>query len=322
MVARPPTTRLVDARAAAELLGVCRKTLIRWAKNGHIVSSRPNADGKWLFDVSSAGVTVPPPPVAPTAASAANHADDNNNHGVKAIYARVSTRKQLDDLQSQIQRLQAKYPDHVVFSDCASGLNFKRKGLLSLLQLAFERRLRIVRIAHRDRLCSFAYDLVEHVLRKHGAEIVVEADDLPPSAERELAEDVLAIITVFGARLNGSRSSGRRAAASKARQEGASGGGHRPASSSKAEGGGEDFTLAQDSDAADGSAEEGPADVLRRGEDGIQLCKRPGAPSRGAPLRRKVARRVERLEGGAPPEPVWGLAPVAVAGAVGSPQQD
>ena len=67
---------------------------------------------------------------------------------IEAIYARVSTRKQLDDLQSQIRTLTAKYPDHTVFSDCASGLDFKRKGLLSLLQLTFEGRLRLVRIAH------------------------------------------------------------------------------------------------------------------------------------------------------------------------------
>ena len=129
---------------------------------------------------------------------------------IDAIYARVSTRKRLNDLQSQVGGLKAKYPDHVVFTDCASGLNFKRKGLLSLLQLAFERRLRVVRVAHRDRLCRFAFDLLEHVFRVHGASVSVEASDLPSSAESELAEDVLAVITVFGARLHGARSSGRR----------------------------------------------------------------------------------------------------------------
>jgi putative resolvase len=129
---------------------------------------------------------------------------------IQAIYARVSTRKQLDDLQSQIRELSSKYPTHVVFSDCASGLNFKRKGLISLLQLAFEHRLQLVRITHRDRLCRFAFDLLEFVFNFHGAKIIVEANDIPPSAERELAEDVLSVITVFGARLYGARSAGRR----------------------------------------------------------------------------------------------------------------
>ena len=203
-----PTTRLVDAQTAESLLGVKRKTLIRWAKDGRIVFSRPHGKGKWLFDVGSVGVTLAPnvEPKRPRNTSV----EKEESGGVKAIYARVSTRKQLDDLQSQVAALTAKYPDHVVITDCGSGLNFKRKGLLSLLQLAFERRLQHVRIAHRDRLCRFAYDLIEHILNKHGAAIHVEAHDLPPSAERELAEDVLSVITVFGARLHGARSAGRR----------------------------------------------------------------------------------------------------------------
>ena len=161
---------------------------------------RPNPRGKWAFDVSSV-IDI----------STTDYRDGGAIHEpVSAIYARVSTRKQLNDLESQIRTLKAKYPDHAVFSDCGSGLNFKRKGLLSLLQLAFARRLRVVRVAHRDRLCRFAFDLLEHVFREHGADIVVEASDLPPSAERELAEDVLAVITVFGARLHGARSAGGR----------------------------------------------------------------------------------------------------------------
>ena len=176
------------------MLGVHRKTLIRWARNGLITGYRPNPSGKWVFDISSVGVQI-------------DHASISSDGPVDAIYARVSTRKQLDDLQSQIRTLTTKYPNH---SDCASGLNFKRKGLLSLLQLAFEGRLRLVRIAHRDRLCRFAFDLLEYVFLKHGAKIHVEASDLPSSAESELAEDVLAIITVFGARLHGARSAGRR----------------------------------------------------------------------------------------------------------------
>ena len=64
-------------------------------------------------------------------------------------------------------------------------------------------------IAHKDRLCRFAYDLLETIFKTHGAEIVVEADDAH-SPEHELAEDLVSIITVFGARLYGGRSSRKR----------------------------------------------------------------------------------------------------------------
>jgi putative resolvase len=210
----------VDGCAAAAHLGVHRKTLIRWARMGIISGSRLNPNGKWFFDLCSIRVTSSQTAQLVNGVNGGGESDNNDSRdGVQAIYARVSTRKQLDDLQSQIRILTAKYPDHVVFSDCASGLNFKRKGLLSLLQLAFEGRLRLVRVAHRDRLCRFAFDLLEYVFLKHGAKIHVEASDLPSSAESELAEDVLAVITVFGARLHGARSAGRRRKPTPAEEE-------------------------------------------------------------------------------------------------------
>jgi predicted site-specific integrase-resolvase len=196
-------TRYVKAAEAEKLWGVERRTLFRLARSGQIPYLRPGGKGHWLFDSS-------------VLLSSTKAAVDESKVPIKAIYARVSTRKQLPNLKTQIQELEEKYPDHVVFSDCASGLNFKRKGLQSLLQLAFERRLQVVRIAHRDCLCRFAYDLIEHILQIHGAKIVVEADDMQtPTAERELADDIISIITVFGARLHGSRSG---AAKKKARQ--------------------------------------------------------------------------------------------------------
>ena len=133
----------------------------------------------------------------------------DGDHRVDVIYGRVSTRKQLGHLTTQISNLQAKHPGCRVFKDCASGLNFKRKGLQALLQLAAQGRVRHVHVAYKDRLCRFAYDLVEFVLKQHDTKIIVDADD-DQSPEQDLADDVLSIITVFGARLYGKRSGGRR----------------------------------------------------------------------------------------------------------------
>lgn len=268
----------VKPAEAERILGVDRRTLKKWASAGHIKFLQPGGKGQRLYDVSSVGVTAPA--TAPT------------NGPVKAIYARVSTRKQLPDLKVQIDDLKAKYPDHVVFSDCASGLNFKRKGLLSLLQLAFERRLQVVRIAYRDRLCRFAYDLIEHILKSHGAEICVESDD-QHSPEQELAEDVVAIITVFGARLYGARSGRSRkqaaaagaaaaAAAAAAASAGGSSGGSSGGGGAEAEGtfqtgSGLGWAAAdlQGVDAPDREAGGGVEAVLRGGEDSLQLCTQP-----------------------------------------------
>ena len=98
-----------------------------------------------------------------------------------------------------------KYPAHIVFTDVCSGINFKHKSLETLLELASAGRLRVVCIAHRDRICCFAYDLLDCLFEKHGAKIIVEAYHAE-TTERELADHVISIITFFGARLYGSRS--------------------------------------------------------------------------------------------------------------------
>jgi len=189
--------KFVSPIIASQTLGVNRRTLSNWADSGRIKFIRPGGEnGKRLYDIS--GIITPTD-------------DTTSNHPVDVIYGRVSTRKQLPNLERQITDLQSKYSGCTIIRDCASGLNFKRKGLKTILELAFEKRLRTVYIAHRDRLCRFAYDFIEFILGLHGAKIVVDANTEDPTAEQDLADDILSFITVYGARLYGKRSgSGRK----------------------------------------------------------------------------------------------------------------
>lgn len=201
MSERPP--RYAKPGEAERLYGVDRRTLKRWADCGSIRSIQPGGVGQRLYDVSAVTVASDVPAVGP----AVTEQEQEPVERTDAIYARVSTRKQSDDLARQVARLREQHPAAVVFTDVASGINFKRKGLLSLLQLATQGRVRHVHIAHKDRLCRFAYDLVEYVLKQNGAKIVVDAPDShATSDEQELANDLVSIVTVFGARLYGRRS--------------------------------------------------------------------------------------------------------------------
>ena len=197
------SAKFVKPKQAEAIFGVHRRTLKKWADEGHIRSLQPGGVGQILFDVSTAtggdGAT-------PVHKAAVSEGPVEQAERVDAVYARVSTRKQAPDLERQLATLRVAHPDANVFSDIASGLNFKRKGLRGLLKLAFDGRLRRVHVAHRDRLCRFAFDLVEHVLNEHGATIVVDSTSPQVSDEQELAEDVLSIVTVFGAKLHGKRS--------------------------------------------------------------------------------------------------------------------
>ena len=107
------------------------------------------------------------------------------------IYCRVSSTKQRDDLQRQVEHMRAQFPGHRVITDVGSGINFKRKGLRALLGEAQRGRVRQVVVAHRDRLCRFAFDLVEWILTQGGATLLVQngKQDL----QHEFSEDLMAI---------------------------------------------------------------------------------------------------------------------------------
>jgi hypothetical protein len=110
------------------------------------------------------------------------------------VYCRVSSAKQSDDLQRQVEHMRAQFPGHRVITDVGSGINFKRKGLPTLLGEAQRGRVRQVVVAHRDRLCRFAFDLVEWILTQGGATLLVQhgKQDL----QHEFSEDLMAIVHV------------------------------------------------------------------------------------------------------------------------------
>ena len=100
--------------------------------------------------------------------------------------------------------MRERYPDAEVISDIGSGLNFRRKGLLAILERLHQGdKFRVV-VAYRDRLARFGTELIETLLERNGGELVVlNQRDL--SSEEELTTDLLAILTVFGARVDGLR---------------------------------------------------------------------------------------------------------------------
>lgn len=128
----------------------------------------------------------------------------------KYIYARVSSNHQKQDLERQVNELTQAYPDHEVITDIGSGINFKRKGLETILEHVLKEMVQEVVVAYKDRLCRFGYDLIDFIFRKTNTTLLVHSkrDDIQEfkDDQKELAEDLLAITTVFVARNNGRRS--------------------------------------------------------------------------------------------------------------------
>jgi len=121
-------------------------------------------------------------------------------------YARVSTLKQKDDLVRQIEYLRNEYPNYKLITDIGSGINLNRRGLRKIIDMAIAGKINEVVIVHKDRLCRFGYELIEDLIYKYsnGKIIIIEKkEDKEP--REELVEDVLQIMNIFVAKMNGLR---------------------------------------------------------------------------------------------------------------------
>ena len=199
----------VAPKEAATRLGVALVTLRQWEIKG-LIESKKTPGGHRRYNIQSLKRSSYKHhkgqqnirPNNNTASQENKTVIARNNQG--AIYARVSSRKQKDDLQRQKDALLEKYPQHQIFQDIASGLNFKRKGLTRLLDQVQKGNIKEVVVAHRDRLARFGTELIEWIIHQAGATIII-LDDSKLSAQQELTEDLMAIVHVFSCRLNGKR---------------------------------------------------------------------------------------------------------------------
>jgi excisionase family DNA binding protein len=138
-----------------------------------------------------------------------NHNDEIQSACQKQnfLYTRVSTKKQMDDLSRQVEFVRRpEYFNYTLISDIGSGINFKRKGLQTILDACIQRNIGEIIVAHRDRLCRFSFELIETIVKKAGGSIKVLDCDEHTSSEDELSQDLLSIIHIFNCRQMGKRS--------------------------------------------------------------------------------------------------------------------
>ncbi len=174
----------VSSKKAKQFFNVSEQTLRRWANDGQI-KYKVTPGGHRRFYIK-----------------------ENQNNQIKqcqVIYCRVSSSKQKSDLKRQVKYMQEKFPEHEIITDVGSGINFKRKGFLSLLQRIFEGNVSKVMVSSNDRFCRFNYDFFEWLLQQFGCELVSLKKQKYESSEQELSEDIMSIITVFTARYYGKR---------------------------------------------------------------------------------------------------------------------
>lgn len=165
-------------------------TLRNWAESGKIGYLRPN-NGRRVYNIED---------VARIFGS-----ESTETNKKTYLYARVSSSHQKEDLERQINLLKTNYPDAILIKDVGSGLNWKRPGFNSLLEHVHNGDVEQIVVTYRDRVCRFGYELVEWIFKKAAVKLVVLGSDIGSDRTNELAEDLLAITTVFVAKNNGLR---------------------------------------------------------------------------------------------------------------------
>ena len=187
--------RLVSIEKAAEMLGVSEMTLRRWEKSGKLMPERTEG-GHRRYDISK---LVPQ-----------KFRTIIENEKKTIAYARVSSHDQKADLERQKQVLEIYCANQgwqfELISDLGSGMNYHKKGLKKLLDDILNDKVCRLVVAHKDRLLRFGAELIFAICEAKEVEVVILNQGEDTSFEEDLAKDVLEIITVFSARLYGSRS--------------------------------------------------------------------------------------------------------------------
>ena len=124
-------------------------------------------------------------------------------------YARVSSRKQEDDLNKQIENLKtymfAKGYSFEMITDIGSSFNYSKKGLTNLLERIHNGEVSKVVVLYKDRLVRFGFELLETVCKLNDCEIEI-VDNTPKTNEEELVNDLVKVVNVFGSELKGKQS--------------------------------------------------------------------------------------------------------------------
>lgn len=177
----------------SKILGVSAQTLRNWDKNGKLHPHHTTASGYRYYSEEQLNEVL--------------HIKPKNNR-ITIGYCRVSSPKQKDDLERQIENVRtyllAKGEPFEIISDIGSGINYKKKGLQELIKRISENRVEKVVILYKDRLLRFGFELVEYLAMLHHCEIEI-IDNTEKTEQQELVEDLVQIITGFSCKLQGKR---------------------------------------------------------------------------------------------------------------------
>ena len=181
----------VNMKTAMEVLGLSKKTLQNYDKEGKIETIR--TAGNWRkFNIKKYLID--------------HNIEVDNTLRKKIIYCRVSSYDRKEDLERQVLKLKQKYKNHEVITDIGSGINFKRTGLKKIIDYAIRNKLEEVVVTYKDRLCRIGYDLIEHIFETYSNTKIIIENKEENAVNEDITKDLIEIITVYSSKIHGRRS--------------------------------------------------------------------------------------------------------------------
>ncbi len=144
----------ISPQEASKITGFHTKTLANWAEEGKITYIK-SASGHRRYDLTTLKKMI------------------GEDERAVVLYARVSTHSQKNDLQTQIDFLRMNRVESEIISEIGSGLNFKRRKLLSILERVIKGEVQEIVVAYHDRLSRFGFDLIVWLCAQFDCKVTV-----------------------------------------------------------------------------------------------------------------------------------------------------
>jgi excisionase family DNA binding protein len=184
--------------------------LLRISKAAHELGLHPFTVRKWIKQGKIQAIRVGNEARVPR--SEIERLAGKTDGRLIVLYGRVSGQGQKDDLDTQIERLQAWAKQEragkqlVVLSDIGSGLSTTRRQLQRLLRLVRQDQVAEIVVTYPDRLTRFGQEYLQALFDSFGVTLTVLDPGEDKTAEQELTDDMLALLASFSGRLYGMRS--------------------------------------------------------------------------------------------------------------------
>ena len=181
-----------SSKTVTQMLGVTAQTLRNWDKEGKLKPSYVKSNGYRYYSEDSI-------------LSYTQERKTKKNLNVIG-YARVSSKKQSDDLERQVNNLKtyldSKYTEYEIIADIGSGINYTKPGLKKLIEKINRKEVDLIVVLYKDRLLRFGFELVEYFAELNNVKIEI-LDKIDKNQDQELVEDLVQIVTVFSCKIQG-----------------------------------------------------------------------------------------------------------------------